>query len=383
VAWTFDNILLPDSNVNEPESHGYVKFTIELKDSIPQDTKIENFAGIYFDFNDPVITNTTFVTRKDYYPESALKNSSLISATDKYICLNDTAIMTASGAIDYYWIENSTLKQQPYGKAKAYPKTDTKYYIKAASLFGWDYYDSVYVYISKPAPSLDSDQAACAGEEVQLTPGVYPAVDWFYVDTIAYLEGDNMSELAEYRNATEIIVNEAGTYIVKVSDSLGCIAYDTVQVRLLALPDISVSKTTDNTLDALTDAQVQWYLGDSLLSGETGLSLVATAEGDYHALATDPVTGCQTKSDTISIILSAGETEATEILIYPNPTSGHLYINYAGIIDKIEIFSQSTLVKAIAPLEGNEIDLSGLPAGVYLLRIYMGEPVYNRRVVKW
>ena len=33
---TFNNILLPDSTVNEPDSHGFIKFRVELKDDRPQ-----------------------------------------------------------------------------------------------------------------------------------------------------------------------------------------------------------------------------------------------------------------------------------------------------------------------------------------------------------
>jgi photosystem II stability/assembly factor-like uncharacterized protein len=58
----FDNILLPDSNANEPMSHGQVTFTIRPKRNLPPGTRIENFADIYFDFNDPIRTNTTVNT---------------------------------------------------------------------------------------------------------------------------------------------------------------------------------------------------------------------------------------------------------------------------------------------------------------------------------
>jgi uncharacterized repeat protein (TIGR01451 family) len=57
--WTFNDILLPDSNVNEPASHGFVKFKIaQLENNLPG-TLIENEADIYFDFNEPIITNAT------------------------------------------------------------------------------------------------------------------------------------------------------------------------------------------------------------------------------------------------------------------------------------------------------------------------------------
>ncbi len=59
VRFNFPNINLPDSNTNEPASHGYVQYKIKLKDNLPVGTTINNTAFIYFDFNAPVVTNTT------------------------------------------------------------------------------------------------------------------------------------------------------------------------------------------------------------------------------------------------------------------------------------------------------------------------------------
>ncbi|OFY65532.1 MAG: hypothetical protein A3H98_02610 [Bacteroidetes bacterium RIFCSPLOWO2_02_FULL_36_8] len=65
LEWTFNNILLPDSNKNEPGSHGFVSFKVEQNKNLPNGKKIENSAGIYFDFNAPVITNATLHTVND------------------------------------------------------------------------------------------------------------------------------------------------------------------------------------------------------------------------------------------------------------------------------------------------------------------------------
>ncbi len=62
LIWTFDNILLPDSNRNKEGSIGYVDFSIRPKANAQVGTRLENFADIYFDFNDPIRTNTTVNT---------------------------------------------------------------------------------------------------------------------------------------------------------------------------------------------------------------------------------------------------------------------------------------------------------------------------------
>ena len=53
----FDNIMLVDSFKNEPLSHGFVNFSIELDAGVKMGDVVENQAYIYFDFNDPILTN--------------------------------------------------------------------------------------------------------------------------------------------------------------------------------------------------------------------------------------------------------------------------------------------------------------------------------------
>lgn len=57
IIWTFAGIDLPDSNSNEPESHGFVEFTACPIAGLEPLSEIRNSAAIYFDFNPPAITN--------------------------------------------------------------------------------------------------------------------------------------------------------------------------------------------------------------------------------------------------------------------------------------------------------------------------------------
>lgn len=77
LAFYFENILLPDSNVNEPASHGFVQFRMAQRAGVPLGAVIKNEAAIYFDYNAPVITNTTLHTiGKDFYTLSIVHNPS-------------------------------------------------------------------------------------------------------------------------------------------------------------------------------------------------------------------------------------------------------------------------------------------------------------------
>ena len=55
-SWKFSNINLPDSNTNEPASHGYIAFRIKAIPTLPPGDRISNKAAIYFDFNPAVLT---------------------------------------------------------------------------------------------------------------------------------------------------------------------------------------------------------------------------------------------------------------------------------------------------------------------------------------
>ncbi len=60
--FVFDNIMLPDSNVNKDGSNGFLKFRIAQKPNLPNGTVLKNKAAIYFDKNAPIITNEAFHT---------------------------------------------------------------------------------------------------------------------------------------------------------------------------------------------------------------------------------------------------------------------------------------------------------------------------------
>ena len=60
VRFEFDQIWLADSTTNEPESHGDLVYRIAEKSTCLAGCEIENTAYIYFDWNDAIVTNTTY-----------------------------------------------------------------------------------------------------------------------------------------------------------------------------------------------------------------------------------------------------------------------------------------------------------------------------------
>ncbi|MES2620249.1 MAG: T9SS type A sorting domain-containing protein [Bacteroidota bacterium] len=62
LTWIFSNIMLPDSGTDFDNSMGFVSFKIKPLAGLGQRTEIVNRAGIYFDYNEVVVTNEVLNT---------------------------------------------------------------------------------------------------------------------------------------------------------------------------------------------------------------------------------------------------------------------------------------------------------------------------------
>jgi hypothetical protein len=76
IKFNFPNINLPAKQDDEPGSNGMVTFSIKTKKNLSLGTQFHNSAAIYFDFNEPVITNTTVNTIAPVSVEEVRGNSS-------------------------------------------------------------------------------------------------------------------------------------------------------------------------------------------------------------------------------------------------------------------------------------------------------------------
>jgi hypothetical protein len=61
----FNGIMLPDTSISEPGSHGFVAFAIKSVETLAPLDELHNTASIYFDDNAPIITNDAFHTIYD------------------------------------------------------------------------------------------------------------------------------------------------------------------------------------------------------------------------------------------------------------------------------------------------------------------------------
>lgn len=97
--FTFNNINLPAEMNDAQGSNGMFTYTIKTKPNLPLGTQFTNNASIYFDFNAPVVTNTTVNT---LYDPSGVKHVALGNEGSFFVHPNPasgtfSAVITATG----------------------------------------------------------------------------------------------------------------------------------------------------------------------------------------------------------------------------------------------------------------------------------------------
>jgi uncharacterized repeat protein (TIGR01451 family) len=81
----FENIQLPDSVNDEPNSHGLISYKITPLPNLPIGTVLENTAYIYFDNNNPIITNTTWTTIHECGGEATYETATAIVCNEPHV----------------------------------------------------------------------------------------------------------------------------------------------------------------------------------------------------------------------------------------------------------------------------------------------------------
>ena len=217
IEFLFDNILLPDSNVNEPESHGLISYLVKPLEGLPHGTLIENTAHIFFDTNPAIVTNTTWNTI--YICDETMVEIS----GDTEVCAGDWVSVEATG--DYieevYWEPGES------------------------DLITWEYLaedaGELYVY-------MQADNPLCQDVDTLLVTVLDVLDDMSFTVTDNLLEASNADSWQWYLNgepitgATDQIYTATvtGTYHVEGYMDNGCgTASDTAEVMVTHIAELN------------------------------------------------------------------------------------------------------------------------------------------------
>ncbi len=297
-------------------------------------------------------------------------------------CADDSLVLLATtpGGSQWQWFFDNT----PIAGA-----TSARY---AARTYGGNY--SVRVVDTN---GCQSDTSA----PVMLTINPTPTANITFTGAVSFCEGSSVvlnTQTEPGNNLLWIIngvlqaqdhapyktVSATGTYRIQVSNAYGCTAVSApVPVIMHPAPQPAVTRSGLVLRVANPQAYVyQWYQNNIALPGEVYRSLNVTAIGSYTVKLTDGY-GCEAFSTPEYFAnLAVTDFGSESLHLYPNPTSGMIYIESPIALNATLHDATGRLLRTVG--NARQIDISGFAKGLYFLRLTdeKGELLKTEKIIR-
>lgn len=212
----------------------------------------------------------------------------------------------------------------------------------------------------------------CPGESIRLAaPFGYDAYLWSSGDQTAV--GDV----------------SAGTHFVTVFNEFGCEAISASFIVNEFAVTQPVVVENNGQLDAtVSGTSYQWYLNGEPIADSDQQQIPLQGAGSYTVEVTDN-NGCTSVSDPYEVTLvGITESGADALRLWPNPFNDVVNLELDGITGNyvIEVFAaDGRLINSVDGSSGSslqQIDMSGVADGVYLVRMMTNQSVKEYRLIK-
>ncbi|CAN5344670.1 hypothetical protein BH09BAC1_BH09BAC1_09440 [soil metagenome] len=179
----------------------------------------------------------------------------------------------------------------------------------------------------------------------------------------------------------------SGIFKDSTMNASGCYDINTTRIELYDEVAKPIIIQTGDTLTVQAGyVSYQWYFNGTILTGQTGLQIVASETGNYTVAVRS--SDCGAVSDALEYMHTGVDivTNEWDIRYYPNPTNGMLYIELTGAQEaKYMLYNSLGQLLYQGTLEGMQtvsVDMSIYAKGVYYLKTELGKEVLTRKVLK-
>ena len=284
------------------------------------------------------------------------------------ICPGDSVTLTGAGAMSYTW-DNNVMDGVPFA-----PMATTTYTVTGTGANNCSATAQVTVTVN-PLPSVSAgpDMDVCFGDSVTLMGSGASSYVWDnnVMDGIPFLPQVNT------------------TFAVTGTDSNGCVATDSVAIQVIMV-DASLSISGGTLTANAVNATYQWLECDSgmagmPIAGATNASFSPTTSGNYAVAVTQM--GCTDTSvcENVVVVGLAPNPGKLQIRVYPNPNNGRFRIQIQGLQTleaNIQVIDMQGKVIFHTEMEQEkEIDLRGVMAGIYFVKVQAGQFANFQRIV--
>lgn len=290
---------------------------------------------------------------------------------DTILCASSSLILSpGAGFQTYLWNNGATSPSLTVNQPGVYTCTTTSNGCEATDTI------KLRMPTASPIANLGNDTSICDGGILALSPGN---------NFLTYRWQDNST-------MPSLTIWNPGTYWVEVTDSCGATSIDSITIYL----DNSFQISLGNDTVICQGSQIFISPGPGFASyewqdGSTIPQYVVTSPGTYYVQATNPQ-GCIAR-DTIEIDLCtrllAANGDENPLQLYPVPTLGRLNLRFKhSIKEEMEIqllnqLGQEVILRRFESLNQNNfhLDLSGISAGIYHVKVSADGEIYQGKIV--
>jgi len=182
---------------------------------------------------------------------------------------------------------------------------------------------------------------------------------------------------------------ETTTYTVNVNDGTTNISGQVI-ITVYPTPETPIITEESNHIHSSASEGNQWYDSNGAIDGATEQDFYPTETDYYYVIVTNEY-GCPTNQSNVIYFMVSGVNEAggkTNILIFPNPSTGDFNINFHENLGKSEIKVMNMLNEIV--FEGKtdivigeslNINLNNISEGVYFVKIKTADKELIRKII--
>ncbi|MBW8050207.1 MAG: PKD domain-containing protein [Cytophagales bacterium] len=334
LTFIFNNINLPDSATDLAGSAGFVKFSIQPVSNIAPGTVIDNTAAIYFDSNDPVITNTVMNTILGEPLQITVSGQTTF-------CEPDSVTLTSSPANSYLWSTGDTTQSIIVNTSGTFSVVDASGCLANSEAV-------TIIVIVAPMVNAGDDQTVYIGytpQECAILSAVASGGDPPY--SYLWSNGETTQDITVCPTITT-------TYTIAVSDTTGCSSSDDVTVNVV---DVRCGNTQNKVLIC--------HLPPGNPDNSQTLCISPNAV-PAHLKHHDDYFGPCVDSSLIDSSNFQVQSSAELLKIYPNP------------------FKNSTTIEYYLPQDvlNAEINVFNIISGTKLKSYVLNQPGYGKLIIK-
>lgn len=214
------------------------------------------------------------------------------------------------------------------------------------------------------------------------TPALCGSSDELYVNTTQALDSISWTFAGNTSSQDTLTVTTLGLYTVETFNAMMCKERDTLTKTIIGtvLP-APVIDTVGGVLSSSACPNYQWYVNGNLIAGQTAQSWIGVYSNSvqYQVSTTSPE-GCVSFSNTIGVN-AVDELSSMNVVVYPNPSSGLLTVQLAEQVKELKVLDMTGKL-LLAKKDSNEINISSLADGVYVLKVVLDSKIIDLKIEK-